>query len=97
MLIYIKKALLIMLICTIMGCVDEPKYHIGDRVSFTVPQDYYLECRGSGTITGKVTYNINPDPKLFQYRMAHCPDLFNFEAHRVRRYQRTIREDIFDE
>ena len=104
MFIYIKNMVLIMLTCIVIGCVDKPKYHIGDRVSFTVPQDYYLECRGSGTITGivytvtgEVTYNISPDPKLFQYRMARCPDLFNFEEHRVRKYERMIREDLFDE
>ena len=99
------KNLFLLLLLVIAACYfQDPKYKIGDRVSFTVPIEHYLECRNSGTIVGiiytvdgKATYSIAPDPKVYQYRQSNCPDRFHFHEYAIRPYSRIIKEDVYDE
>lgn len=99
------KNLFLLLLLVIAACYfDNAKYKIGDRVNYNVPIEYYSECRNTATIVGiiytvdgKATYSINPDPKIYRYRQALCPDRFHLHEYAIRPYSRLIKEDVYDE
>jgi hypothetical protein len=82
----------------LLSCgLDKPKFKIGDRVRYDIPDKYVAECLNFGTVqgivytvTGKVTYSIVPHDT---YRYQGCPHEFILFEANVREYFTLIRED----
>lgn len=99
MLSYIRTAAIIVHICIVIGCsVKEPRYPIGTKVRFDLPNEYFEGCRDIGivedviyTITGDATYVIKPIRKAWQ---RVCPEAFYLLETSIRPYSSILKEDI---
>lgn len=89
-----KFILLFLLSCSL----DKPKFNIGDKIRYDIPNDYVAVCSNIGTVygithtvTGKVTYTIIP---YDTYRYIECPHEFVLFETQVRKYFTVLREDL---
>ena len=89
-----------LLLLFLLACgLDNPKFKIGDKVYFKLPEEYFGECKNVGivhniiyTVTGRVTYRI--EPFKMDYRYKACPDEFFMLEENVWRFSTILKDDI---